>query len=106
MVTREIIVNRMILRKHIDDEVIINRIMNKAQLSLDINSFCRMGKSKTGAISSYVHFDINEWIAAQEKHLKNPTIKKGLIKGINKVLRNAKRVRDILEDEAKEKENE
>ena len=39
--------NRMILRKHIKDEVIVKRIMDKAQLSIDIKTVCKMGTSAT-----------------------------------------------------------
>ena len=93
--------NRSILRKHIKDEVIVKRIMNKAQLSIDIKTVCKMGTSATGAVCSFVHFNIDNWIEAQEKHIKSPTIRNDTKKRVKATMNIVKRVRDkILEEES------
>ena len=94
--------NRAILRKHIDNEVIVTRIMNKAQNSIDIKTVCKMGKSVTEATCSFVHFNIDNWIEAQEKHLKSPTIRKDTAKRVKSTMNIVKRVRDKIRKETGE----
>ena len=85
------IVNRNILRQHIKNEYIINRIMNRGMNNKDIKHFCKMGRDKRNWLISAVHFDINNWIEATEANVK--TMRVDMARKVGVTLDIVKRVR-------------
>ena len=59
--------NRFKLRKQIDDELIIEKIMRR--VTKFRIGFDRMSRNKLNHIVSATHFKKDEWIEGQEKHI-------------------------------------
>lgn len=84
------IVSTTILSQYIDDIKIVRRIVNRSTQQLGVKTFSKMGTNVNGAIGSYTHFNLDDFITEQEKYIL--TARKDLKRDATELLTIAKRV--------------
>ena len=88
------IVSTTILSKYISDIKTVRRIVNRATHQMGVKTFNRMSENVNGAIGSYTHFDLDEWVEMQEKYIE--TARKDFAKDAIMLLKVAKRVQSEM----------